>query len=132
MQYPFGYGLTYTNFELTKAELNGKTLRCSVKNTGNFDCDEVLQVYLTQPKTDYENPIRSLIKVRRFALSTGEEKEIIFDLRDSDFYSVNKNGDTVYLSGEYALTVCDGQNISSEKITFINAAPTEVIEVCPI
>lgn len=132
VQYPFGYGLTYTNFELTKAEINGKTLRCSVKNTGNFDCDEVLQIYLTQPKTDYENPIRSLIKVRRFALSAGEEKEIIFDLRDSDFYSVNENGDTVYLSGEYALTVCDGQNISSEKITFINAAPTEVIEVCPI
>lgn len=132
VQYPFGYGLTYTDFELTKAELDGKKLTCSVKNTGSFDCDEVLQVYLTQPETDYKNPIKSLIRAERFSLSAGEEKEITFDLEDTDFYSFNDNGDTVYLQGKYALTVEDGQNIKSEKLYFNNENETVVVEKCAI
>ena len=95
-------------------------------------CDEVLQVYIKQPETAYSNPIRSLIAVSRFALRPEEEKEIQFSLTDKDLYSVNENGDTVFLNGIYTFTVSDGQNITSEPLYFENEEKTAVIEKCPL
>lgn len=132
VQYPFGYGLTYTDFKLTSHSLSGDTLRCTVKNTGAADCIETLQLYVSFPKTDCKNPIRALRKTERADLKAGEEKEFVFRLQDSDFYSVNENGDTVYLEGEYPLYLFDGQNISVNAGTVVNPKATSVIEKCPI
>lgn len=117
---------------MTNVKLDGRKLACTVRNTGKFNCDEVLQVYLTQPQADYENPVKSLIRTERFNLSAGEEKEITFNLDDKDFYSFNENGDTVLLRGKYALTAEDGQNIKSEKIYFNNDNETIIVEKCPV
>lgn len=132
VQYPFGYGLTYTTFCLTACSMEDLTIRCMIKNTGEYLCDEVLQVYVRQPETAYPNPIRSLIAVRRFTLRPGEEKEIAFLLSDEDLYSVNEQGDTVYLNGLYTLTVSDGQSIISEPIYFENRNETVIVEKCPL
>ncbi|MGN1348566.1 MAG: glycoside hydrolase family 3 C-terminal domain-containing protein [Acutalibacteraceae bacterium] len=132
VQYPFGYGLTYTDFVLTSCSLSENELRCKVKNTGGFDCFETLQLYMTCPETDYKNPIRSLIKIERFYLPKGEEKEVCFRLSDSDFYSVNEPGDTVFLSGNYALYLSDGQRISHSAGEYVNRKETAIIEKCPI
>lgn len=132
VQYPFGYGLTYTDFKLNSCCLNGNEIKCTIKNIGEFDCYETLQLYMTCPKADYDNPIRSLIKVKRFHLSSGEEKEISIHLNDSDFYSVNESGDTVYLSGKYTLYLTDGQNITCNAGEYINKNETVIIEKCPI
>ncbi|MGN1203126.1 MAG: glycoside hydrolase family 3 C-terminal domain-containing protein, partial [Eubacterium sp.] len=132
VQYPFGFGLTYTDFNLTSYNLDKKELKCVVKNTGNMGCYETLQLYMTCPQTDYPNPIRSLIKIKRVYLKSGEEREIAFDLQDSDFYSVNESGDTVYLSGSYALYLSDGQNIACNAGSFINEKESVMIEKCPI
>lgn len=131
-QYPFGYGLSYTDFELTKLEKSENKIYCAVKNTGGFPSDEVLQLYISLPKTDYENPRRSLIRTKRLHLAQGEERELVFSLKESDFYSVNGNGDTVLLSGEYKIFVSDGQSIVSDPLVFINEKETEIKEKCPI
>lgn len=125
--YPFGYGLTYTNFELLNVEMIDNAIKCKIKNTGNFDCDEVLQLYVTQPKAEYTNPIKSLIKVNRFNLKPNEEKEIEFVINDNDLYSVNDNGDIVYLNGEYSLQITDGNYISSS-LKYVNSNDTVIIE----
>ena len=132
VQYPFGYGLTYTDFSLTDCRLSENELRCTVKNNGSFDCFETLQLYMTCPGTDYKNPVRSLIKIRRFPLAAGEEKEIVIQLFDSDFYSVNELGDTVYLHGGYRLYLTDGQSISFFAGEFTNRKESVIIEKCPI
>ncbi|MGN0447410.1 MAG: glycoside hydrolase family 3 C-terminal domain-containing protein [Acutalibacteraceae bacterium] len=132
VQYPFGYGLTYTDFKLNSCCIDGKEIKCIIKNIGKFDCYETLQLYMTCPKTDYVNPIRSLIKIERFHLKSGEEKEISITLKDSDFYSVNESGDTLYLSGRYGLHLSDGQNINCDVGCFINGKETAVIEKCPV
>lgn len=132
VQYPFGYGLTYTMFRLTACMIEDLTIRCKVQNTGKYPCDEVLQVYLTQPKAPYLNPIRALIAVQRIALQPGEEKEVLFPLSEAGLYSVNEQGDTVYLSGMYTFTVSDGQSICSEPLYFENKAKTTVVEKCPL
>lgn len=132
VQYPFGYGLTYTEFVLSYCEISENVLQCKVKNIGNTDCFETLQLYMTCPKTDYANPIRSLIKIERFYLGAGEEKVIRIQLKDSDFYSINEYGDTVYLSGGYDLYLTDGQSISCNAGRYVNENESIVIEKCPI
>ena len=132
VQYPFGYGLTYTDFSLTDCCLSENELRCTVKNNGSFDCFETLQLTMTCPGTDYKNPVRSLIKISRFSLAAGEEKEIIIRLTDSDFYSVNESGDTVYLHGGYRLYLTDGQRISFFAGEFTNRKESVIIKKCPI
>ncbi len=130
--YPFGYGLTYTHFKLTKCSIQDKTIQCTVKNTGAFASDEVLQLYVTQPQTDYQNPICSLIRIQRFSLAPNEAKDIIFNLCAQDLFSVNPDGDTVYLRGEYQFTLSDGQDILETDLHFLNGCQTKVIEKCPI
>lgn len=132
VQYPFGYGLTYTAFRLTECCIEALTIRCKIKNEGDYLCDEVLQLYIKQPETSYTNPIRSLSAVKRFSLHPGEEKEILFSLSEKDLYSVNESGDTVYLNGLYTFTISDGQSIESEPLYFTNNAKTKIIEACPI
>ncbi|MDO4153363.1 MAG: glycoside hydrolase family 3 C-terminal domain-containing protein [Clostridia bacterium] len=132
VQYPFGYGLSYTDFSLENCALLGNELYCRVKNTGSFDGETVLQLYMTCPPTDYRNPIRSLIQIQRVSLKQGEATEVVFPLQDKDFYSVNEQGDTVYLSGKYPLYLYDGQSISVNVGEFSNPNATTVIEKCPI
>lgn len=132
VQYPFGYGLTYTAFQLTACEISDRAVRCAVRNTGAFPCDEVLQLYISYPEAGYQNPLRALIGVKRFALGPGEEKEISFTLGEEAFYSVNEAGDTVYLSGTFKLRLMDGQSIVSDPLFYYNQKETAVIEKCPI
>lgn len=132
VQYPFGYGLTYTTFRLTDCTIEELTICCKIQNTGMRLCDEVLQVYVKQPETSYANPIRALIAVRRFAIHSGEEKEITVSLSEKDLYSVNEQGDTVYLNGLYTFTVSDGQSIVSKPLYFENKSKTEIVEKCPL
>lgn len=132
VQYPFGYGLTYTEFVLSHCEISENELQCKVKNIGGMDCIETLQLYMTCPETDYANPIRSLIKIERFHLGAGEEKTICIHLKDSDFYSVNECGDTVYLAGNYNLYLTDGQSIRCNAGSYVNKKKSVIIEKCPI
>lgn len=132
VQYPFGYGLTYTDFVLTACSMNEKNVFCTVKNTGAFPCAEVLQLYVTQPQTAYQNPIRSLIGIKRFTLLPNEEKTVAFMLSDAHLYSTNEQGDTVLLKGEYTFYVYDGQKISCDAGKFMNEKDSAIIEKCPI
>lgn len=129
--YPFGYGLSYADFTLEHFEIIDKTINCRVKNNSNISCDEVLQLYLTQPKADYQNPIKSLIKFKRFTLNPNEETELEFKLSDSDFYSIDNDGNTVYLSGEYTIQLTDGDSITSKTASYLNPNETQIIEKCP-
>lgn len=132
VQYPFGYGLTYTAFQLTACEINGRVVRCAVRNMGGFPCGEALQLYVSYPETPYPNPVRALIGVQRFSLDPGEEKEVAFALGEEAFYSVNEAGDTVYLSGTFKLRLMDGQSIVSDPLFYCNRKETAVIESCPM
>lgn len=131
VQYPFGYGLSYTAFQLTACEQKGNTIFCTVKNTGDCPCDEVLQLYVTQPDAPYQNPLRSLIAVRRFSLLPQEEKQVAFDWKESDLFSVDEQGNTVYLHGRYLFSIWDGQHIDCAAGEYRNEAETRVIEECP-
>lgn len=133
VQYPFGYGLTYTDFELENARLDMRQeqLKVTVRNTGNFDSDEVIQVYVTPPVRQYRTPIKMLVRVKRFHLKHGEVQTVEIPMRESIFYTIDGDGNRVYTKGEYGIRIEDGQTIRST-LLFKNEAEDCVIERCPI
>lgn len=133
VQYPFGYGLTYTDFELENARLDMRQeqLKVTVRNTGNFDSDEVIQVYVTPPVRQYRTPIKMLVRVKRFHLKHGEVQTVEIPMHESIFYTIDGDGNRVYTKGEYRIRIEDGQTIRAT-LLFKNEAEDCVIERCPI
>lgn len=78
--YPFGYGLSYTDFayrglDIAQDEEN-VTVKFFVSNTGNYDGDEVAQVYIQFPDQGTILPLKQLKGFKRVHISKGQETEI--------------------------------------------------------
>ena len=133
VQYPFGYGLTYTNFALENAELDmqQERLKLTVRNTGDFDSDEVLQIYVAPPAREYRTPTKALVRVKRFHLKHGEAQTVEIPMPESVFYTIDGDGSRVYTKGEYRIQIEDGQMINAA-LTFRNESEDRVIERCPL
>lgn len=78
--YPFGYGLSYTQFEYGELEVNGSEVAVTVKNTGNRDGDEVVQLYGIPTTKELTLSSEQLIAFRRIHLVAGETQRIVFSL----------------------------------------------------
>ncbi|MCD8089573.1 MAG: glycoside hydrolase family 3 C-terminal domain-containing protein [Clostridiales bacterium] len=113
--YSFGYGLTYTDFEYsnlnisdTSVDANGSiTASVTVKNTGDREGSEVVQLYITSPGGDGVNlPLKQLKGFKRVTLGAGESAvvSITVDIPDLHFYS--EATQTEYVpAGGYTLMV---------------------------
>ena len=98
--FPFGYGLTYTNFEysnisLSKKEINfGETLEVSVdvKNTGERKGTEVVQLYIHDLFASVSRPVKELKGFKKVTIPAGESKKVTFEISDKDlsFYNIEK------------------------------------------
>jgi beta-glucosidase len=90
--YPFGFGLSYTTFEYEKPEISTKTLkmgqpldvRVTVRNTGNYDGEEVAQLYIRDLVGSSTRPVRELKGFQKVLLKRGESKTLIFRLSPDD------------------------------------------------
>lgn len=84
--YPFGYGLSYTTFEISGLQLSATTIHdgeeitavCKVKNTGDRTGDEVVQLYLNDNVSSISRWVKELCGFERVTLQPGEEKEVSF------------------------------------------------------
>ncbi len=125
VQYPFGYGLSYTSFDwkVTDATANGSaltkdgnvTVKVAVTNTGDRAGKDVVQLYYTAPYTAGEIE-KSSVELGAFAktkeLAPGESEEVtltipVSDMASYDAYDANHNGFTGYEldAGDYIFTV---------------------------
>jgi len=96
--YEFGYGLSYTIFEYSDLELSSVDMKATdsikvmfmVKNTGNVDGDEIVQLYISDKKASVERELKSLKGFERVSLKAGESKEVSFSIDKSalSFYDV--------------------------------------------
>ena len=77
--FPFGYGLSYTNFEIGKPEYKNNKVQVSVKNTGAMAGLETVQVYIRNI-ADVEGPLKTLRAYQQVQLAPGEAKTIAIDL----------------------------------------------------
>jgi beta-glucosidase len=113
--YGFGFGLSFTNFAYSKLKVPATvkagepvTAEVDVTNTGAIAGDEVVQVYLTQPKTD-ETPLRELAGFKRIHLKAGESAHVSFSIDPRSQGKVDKEGNRVIVPGEYQLAVAGAQ-----------------------
>lgn len=83
--FPFGYGLSYTEFEYSKLEINDKNVTVNVKNIGCVEGKEIVQLYVEAPQTGIHRPIRELKHFKKINLKPGEEKTAEFRLNERDF-----------------------------------------------
>ena len=105
--YGFGYGLSYTTFEYSGLELphdakagDPITVKASVKNTGAVAGDEVVELYLTQPKK-FETPLRVLAGFKRVHIGAGESAEVNLTIDPRSVGQVDEKGNRVIAPGEY-------------------------------
>ena len=86
--YPFGYGLSYTTFRFSDLHIDSKELSatkplkisCSVQNTGTQAGAEVVQFYITAPKSPVKRPVKELVGLQRVELKLGESRRITLTL----------------------------------------------------
>jgi beta-glucosidase len=99
--YPFGYGLTYTNFKYSglKAERNSLknnevvNVTFNLQNTGNFDSDEVTQLYISFPESKVERPRIALKGFKRVSVGKHETVKVSIPLKASDltYWDIDKH-----------------------------------------
>lgn len=122
--YPFGYGLSYTDFEysdllVTKQGGNRVEVAFTLKNKGKYDGEEVVQLYVRDEIASVVQPLKQLKQFRKVSLKAGEEQMISFVLTDNDFALINRNMEWEVEPGDFTLLV--GQSSDNvrlmEKIT---------------
>lgn len=105
--YPFGYGLSYTTFEwkTKSAEVSGDgksgriEISLCVKNTGNYNGKEVMQIYVEAPQGALGKPRRELVAFEKTKLlMPGEEQILTFSIPVTRFASYDDGGSTGYKS----------------------------------
>lgn len=99
--YPFGYGLSYTNFTYSDISLSKNTMKpgesievkVKVSNTGKYDGKEVVQLYIRDMVGTTTRPVKELKKFEKVMIKKGETKEITFKITEEDlkFYNYNLN-----------------------------------------
>ena len=89
--YPFGYGLSYTEYTYSPVKLDQKVLDSQtdvihasvrVKNTGSMEGREAVQLYIQDVKGSVSRPVRQLKGFQKISLAPGEEKEVRFEIRE--------------------------------------------------
>jgi beta-glucosidase len=84
--FPFGFGLSYSRFELSDPHLSlptgaqALTLRCILRNAGAREAAEVVQVYLEPPGRVVERPTRQLVGFQRLSLAAGEVRAVVLTI----------------------------------------------------
>ena len=104
--YPFGYGLSYTQFRYSDLKIDGDTVSFSVENTGKMSGAEVAQLYIAPKTNGTFRPAQELKGFVRITLAPNEKKRAEITLSDRSFALWStKHNDWVVESGEYEILV---------------------------
>ena len=123
--YPFGYGLSYTTFEYSNLKISsdkinfGEKLKVSVdvKNTGNHDGQEVVQLYVRDMVGSVSRPVKELKGFAKIALKKGESKTVSFEISSEDLKFYNIEMKNVAEAGSFEVFV-GGNSDTDRKASF--------------
>jgi beta-glucosidase len=116
--FPFGYGLSYTNFEYSELVIDSPeifssehtTVRFKVSNTGNYDGDEVVQLYIKDLFASVARPVMELKGFNRIHLKKGETKEVTFDITPELLTMLDEKMNCVVEPGEFRIMIGASSN----------------------
>ena len=110
--YSFGFGLSYTKFEISEPKLNSSKFKkgvlsvsVDVKNIGKIDGDEIVQLYISDKFSSITRPIKELKAYKRVSLKPGESKKITFELDKSAFAFYDAEMKYIVEAGEFNIHV---------------------------
>ena len=114
--FPFGYGLSYTNFKYTDLSIDKNEIgkdestvaRITVTNTGDYDGKEVIQMYIRDHISSVSRPVLELIGFRKIFLKKGESKTVEFEITPEKLSFFDRNMQEVVEPGKF--TVYVGKN----------------------
>ena len=137
--YPFGYGLSYTTFEMGKPSVkaNGNNIEVSVtvKNTGKVSGKQVAEVYVTAPKGAYEKPAKELKAFGKTKeLKPGESQTLKMTLAKRDLASFDEaNSQWKVDAGNYLFQVgTDVETIKGTATLKVAEYTEKVSNACPV
>jgi beta-glucosidase len=125
--YEFGFGLSYTTFEMSNLELSSHTLNANggsitatvdVKNTGSRAGDEVAQLYIHDPVASISQPVRRLRGFQRVTLDPGQSTTVSWTLNRSDVGFYDNSGHFVVEPGAIEVFAGDSSSAKDLKDTF--------------
>jgi len=109
--YPFGYGLSYTRFEVSAPTLSNARISASgstrvqvdVRNVGNVRGDEVVQLYIRDDVSSVTRPLLELKGFQRVTLEPGEQRTLAFDIKPTDLWFFNADMKRVVEPGTFTI-----------------------------
>jgi len=125
--YEFGYGLSYTTFQISGMRLSGTTMdarrgritvSAEVTNTGSRAGDEVAQLYINDPVASISQPVRRLRGFERVTLQPGQTKTVSWTLDRDDVGFYDNRGRFVVENGRINVYVGNTSSQSNNKQTF--------------
>jgi len=127
-KYPFGYGLSYTDFKysdmiLSSADLKGNqtlTINVTVSNTGKYDGEEVVQLYIRDLFGKVVRPVKELKGFQKIFIKKGESKKVDFKLTPEDLKFFDNDLNYDWESGEFDIMIgTNSQNVQTKRINWI-------------
>ena len=106
--YAFGYGLSYTKFEVSEPTIAGNVVSVDVKNVGERTGDDVVQMYIHDDVVTTARPFWSLRGFRRVTLAPGEGRRVSFALAEKELGYYNRRLEYVVEPGTFHVFVTDG------------------------
>ena len=116
--FPFGFGLSYTSFEYSKLAFDKQrinqnestSVRFTVTNTGNYDGDEVVQLYIRDLFASVARPVLELKGFQRIHLKKGESKEVSFQITPEMLTMLNGQMERVVEPGDFRIMAGTSSN----------------------
>jgi beta-glucosidase len=127
--YPFGYGLSYTKFDYSAISLSAKVMsqtgkiRASVQvsNTGNYDGNEVVQLYIQDLVGSITRPVKELKGFQKIFLKKGENKIVNFSIGVDDLKFYNANLRYAAEKGDFKVFIgTNSKDLQEAKFTLVN------------
>ncbi len=111
--FPFGYGMSYTNFEYSNFKLEKDKIRtdesvvvsCLITNTGKLSGDEVVQLYLRDELASVARPVSELKGFKRIHLNSGESQKIEFVITPETLSMLDKDLNKVVEPGDFRIMI---------------------------
>lgn len=124
--YPFGYGLSYTTFDIKNAKLDktelpkdgSLTVTASVTNTGATDGEIVVQLYVRDLVGSVTRPVKELKGFRKIALKAGETQQVSFEVKASELAFYGQDMQKIIEEGDYKLWVGQHSADNTNELSF--------------